>query len=68
MALHAAIDPLSMLLPSSVYIAFMNKLHPNEPAIHEAMAKMTAAEKAESVAMAHVMKAAAEAVIKAAAR
>jgi hypothetical protein len=67
MASHAAIiDPLAMLLPTSVYLALMEKLHPNEPILREVMAKMTAAEKAETLALANVMAAAAEAVRKAA--
>ena len=64
MAMHAAIDPLAMLLPTNIFLIYMEKLHPNEPVLREAMSKMTAAEKAETLAVANLMAAAAAAVKK----
>jgi hypothetical protein len=50
---YAAIDPLAVILPTSVYLKFVEKLHPNTPLIDvmRTVAKtMTADEKAQTAA------------------
>lgn len=43
---YAAVDPLSVLLPTSVYLKLIEKLHPREPIIKslESIAKQLTAE------------------------
>ena len=42
---YAAIDPLALLLPTSVYLKLMDQIHPNTPLIDSLRAvKMTAEE------------------------
>ena len=41
MAVPNLVDPLSMMLPTRIYLAIVEKLHPNLPLIREAAASMT---------------------------
>jgi len=50
-----AVDPLSILLPTNVYLAIVEKLHPNLPLIREATAKMSAEDKRAALALANAM-------------
>ena len=65
MAVPTLVDPLSTMLPTRIYLAIVEKLHPNVPLIRELAATMTAEEKQESLALASAMAAAADAVKKA---
>jgi hypothetical protein len=65
MAVPNLADPLSIMLPTRIYLAIVEKLHANLPLIRETAATMTAEEKQESVAFASAMAAAADAVKKA---
>jgi hypothetical protein len=65
MAVPNLVDPLSVMLPTRIYLAIVEKLHPTLPLIREAAASMTAEEKQESLALASAMAAAADAVKKA---
>ena len=65
----AAIDPLALMLPTSVYITLVNKLHPNEPpeaVLTATMRTMTAEEKQFAVVNAKRVGAYAQAVERAA--
>lgn len=67
--MFAAIDPLAMMLPTKVYLALLEKLHPNEPpiqALESVMSTLSAREKGEAVASARHVAEFANAVIKAA--
>lgn len=67
--MFVAIDPLAVMLPTKVYLAIIEKLHPNEPpirALESAMATLNASEKREAVANAMRVAEYANAVIKAA--
>jgi len=64
MAVPILVDPLSIILPSRVYLALVEKLHPNLPLIREVVNTMTAEEKRDALAMANAMAAAADAVRK----
>jgi hypothetical protein len=64
MALHdfRAVDPLSILLPTNVYLALVEKLHPNVPLIKEVTASMSVEDKKTTLALANAMAVAADAV------
>ena len=67
--MFVAIDPLAVMLPTKVYLALMEKLHPNEPpirAIESVMSTLTASERSEAAANARRVAEYANAVIKAA--
>jgi hypothetical protein len=53
-----AVDPLALLLPTSVYLKFVEKDHPREPArvaVEQAMRGLNAEEKAVVVARARLI-------------
>ena len=64
MSLHdyRAVDPLSILLPTSAYLPYVEKLHPNLPLIKEVTASMSAEDKRTTLALANAMAEAADAV------
>jgi len=67
--MFAAIDPLAVILPTRVYLALIEKLHPNEPpirAIEAALAHVSAEERRETVHNAKRVAEFANAVLKAA--
>jgi hypothetical protein len=67
--MFAAIDPLAVMLPTKVYLALLEKLHPNEPptqAIDSVMHTLSARERGEVVASARRVAEYANAVMKAA--
>ena len=46
---YAVIDPLAVILPTSVYLKLMDQIHPNTPLIESLSAiKLTAAETTET--------------------
>lgn len=65
---YAAIDPLALIFPTSVYLKLVEKLHPNEPPIAhvaEVAKTMTAEEKAYVQARLRTLSAYTDAVSKA---
>jgi hypothetical protein len=67
--MFAAIDPLAVMLPTKVYLALLEKLHPNEPptqAIGSVMQTLSPREREEVVVGAKRVAEYANAVLKAA--